>query len=246
MAPRRSSSRPVTGARIVTDADLRAHVVGGDVARESPVSLIAGEAVASTPTGSRSTPSSTCSSRAPITSSSRTGAATVLGIVSATDLMGFETWSPFALRHAALRAHDEDEVVRVAGGLRRLFLALLAAGLPPIDIGRVLTLQLDSLRLRLIDFAIEGSGRRRPRGRGSCSAAPPAASSRSAPTRRTRSPTPTATAIRRRRLLRALRAARQRGARALRLPPGPQRRARAQRAVADVRSRRGSRFSATA
>jgi len=48
--------------------------------------------------------------------------------------------------------------VRVAGGLRRLFLWLLAAGLPPLDIGRVLTLQLDSLRLRLIDFAIEALG----------------------------------------------------------------------------------------
>ena len=82
----------------------------------------------------------------------------VLGIVSATDLMGFETWSPFALRHAALRAHDEDELVRVSAGLRRLFLALLGAGLPPVDIGRVLTLQLDSLRLRLIDFAIARHG----------------------------------------------------------------------------------------
>jgi CBS domain-containing protein len=72
--------------------------------------------------------------------------------------MGFETWSPFALRHAALRAHDEDELVRVSTGLRRLFLALLGAGLPPVDIGRVLTLQLDSLRLRLIDFAIARHG----------------------------------------------------------------------------------------
>jgi len=72
--------------------------------------------------------------------------------------MGFETWSPFALRHAALRARDEEELVRVAGGLRRLFVALLGAGLPSIDIGRVLSLQLDSLRLRLIDFAIARHG----------------------------------------------------------------------------------------
>jgi CBS domain-containing protein len=72
--------------------------------------------------------------------------------------MGFETSSPFALRHAALRAHDEEELVNVAGGLRRLFLALLGAGLPSIDIGRVLSLQLDSLRLRLIDFAVARHG----------------------------------------------------------------------------------------
>ena len=41
---------------------------------------------------------------------------TVLGIVSATDLMGFETWSPFALRHAALRAQRRG---RAGAGRRR-------------------------------------------------------------------------------------------------------------------------------
>ena len=72
--------------------------------------------------------------------------------------MGVETWSPFALRHAALRARDEDELVAVSARLRRLFLALLDAGLPPSDIGRVLTLQLDSIRTRWIDFAIAAEG----------------------------------------------------------------------------------------
>ena len=72
--------------------------------------------------------------------------------------MGVENWSPFALRHAALRARDEDELVAVSARLRRLFLALLDAGLPPSDIGRVLTLQLDSIRTRWIDFAIVAEG----------------------------------------------------------------------------------------
>ena len=107
--------------------------------------------------------------------------------------MGVENWSPFALRHAALRARDEDELVAVSARLRRLFLALLDAGLPPSDIGRVLTLQLDSIRTRWIDFAIAAEGPAPGRGPGSCWAAPRAASSRSAPTRRTRSPTPTPT-----------------------------------------------------
>ena len=143
---------------IVTDADLRARVVAGDVLREAAVSLVARDAV-------RVGPERLAVDA--VVDMLESGVdhlvvedrrRTVLGIVSATDLMGFETWSPFALRHAALRARDEDELVRVSAGLRRLFLALLGAGLPPLDIGRVLSLQLDSLRLRLIDFAIARHG----------------------------------------------------------------------------------------
>ena len=143
---------------IVADADLRARVVGGDIGRESEVSLVARDAV------SVGTDQLAVDAVVDMLESGvdhlvvedRHGE--VRGIVSATDLMGFETWSPFALRHAALRAHDEDELVRVSAGLRRLFLALLAAGLPPLDVGRVLTLQLDSLRMRLIDFSIARLG----------------------------------------------------------------------------------------
>jgi CBS domain-containing protein len=143
---------------IVTDADLRARVVAGEISRDGPIGAIAGEAV-------RVDPDRLAVDA--VVDMLEAGAdhllvedarGAVLGIVSATDLMGFEAFSPFALRHAALRARDEDELERVAGGLRRLFLSLLAAGLPPIEIGRVLTLQLDSLRLRLIDFAIERHG----------------------------------------------------------------------------------------
>jgi CBS domain-containing protein len=143
---------------IVTDADLRAHVVAGDLGRDAAVSLVARDAVR---VGDDRLAVDA------VVDMLEAGVdhlvvedrrRTVLGIVSATDLMGFETWSPFALRHAALRARDEDELVRVSAGLRRLFLALLGAGLPPVDIGRVLTLQLDSLRLRLIDFAIARHG----------------------------------------------------------------------------------------
>jgi CBS domain-containing protein len=143
---------------IVTDADLRARVVAGELGRDAAVSLVARDAVR---VGDDRLAVDA------VVDMLEAGVdhlvvedrrATVLGIVSATDLMGFETWSPFALRHAALRARDEDELVRVSAGLRRLFLALLGAGLPPLDIGRVLTLQLDSLRLRLIDFAIARHG----------------------------------------------------------------------------------------
>jgi CBS domain-containing protein len=82
----------------------------------------------------------------------------VRGIVSAADVLGMETRSPFALRHKILRAGDEDELVEAAARLRRTFVALLDSGVPPTDIGRVLTLQNDAFTTRLIDFAIERHG----------------------------------------------------------------------------------------
>jgi len=82
----------------------------------------------------------------------------VLGVLSAADLMGVETRSPFALRHAILRAADEDELVAAAQNLRRLFLALLDAGLVSVDIGRVLSLQFDTFTVRLLDLALEAHG----------------------------------------------------------------------------------------
>jgi len=82
----------------------------------------------------------------------------VLGVLSAADLMGVETRSPFALRHAILRAADEEELVAAAQNLRRLFLALLDAGLASVDIGRVLSLQFDTFTIRLLDLAFEAHG----------------------------------------------------------------------------------------
>ena len=115
--------------------------------------------------------------------------------------------------------------------------ALLAAGLPPLDIGRVLTLQLDSLRTAADRLrARRATGRRRSSGRGSCSAAPRGASSRSAPTRRTRSPTPTPTATRPSTpTSSASRSDVNAGLERCGFVARPQRRARAQRAVADER-----------
>lgn len=82
----------------------------------------------------------------------------VLGVLSAADLMGVETRSPFALRHAILRVADEEELVTAAQNLRRLFLALLDAGLASVDIGRVLSLQFDTFTVRLLDLALEAHG----------------------------------------------------------------------------------------
>ena len=150
----------VVGGRVcmVTDADLRTRVVAGEIDREQPVAAIARAAVrvGRDRLAVDAVVDMLEAGVDHLLVEDRDGS--VLGLVSASDLLGFETWSPFALRHAALRARDEDELVEVAGRLRRLFLALLAAGVPSVDVGRVLSLQADSLRLRLIDFAIARHG----------------------------------------------------------------------------------------
>lgn len=144
--------------RLITDADLRAHVVTGEVAADDPVSSLAQPArtVREDRLAIEAIVEMLEAGVEHLVVEDRRGGP--VGVVSAADLMGLENWSPFALRHAALRARDEEELVGVSARLRRLFLALLDAGLPPSDIGRVLTLQLDSIRSRWIDFAIAAEG----------------------------------------------------------------------------------------
>jgi CBS domain-containing protein len=149
------------GERIytVTDAALRARVVAGEVSAQNPVSRVATPAVTVTP--------DRLAVDAVVDMLDRgvehlvvlaPDARTVLGVVSAADLIGLEARSPFALRHTILSANTEDELVEAAGKLRQLFLALLDANLDPVDVGRVLSLQFDSFTTRLLDLAIERHG----------------------------------------------------------------------------------------
>ncbi|TML82096.1 MAG: cyclic nucleotide-binding domain-containing protein [Actinobacteria bacterium] len=143
---------------ILTDAALRGRVLAADLSPESPVYRVVTRAVTVRP--DRLAVDA-------IIDMLDDGAdhlvvvdpvRDVLGVLSAADLMGVETRSPFALRHAILRAADEDQVVAAAQNLRRLFLALLDAGLAPVDIGRVLSLQFDTFTMRLLDLAFEAHG----------------------------------------------------------------------------------------
>ena len=139
---------------ILTDADLRAKVLAGDISPENPVSLVTSPAVVVPPhrlaVDAVVDMLSAGVEHLLVVDPPRA----VVGIVSSADLIGLEQHSPFALRHAVLRAADEDELVRVAARLPRLFLSLLDAGVEAVDIGRVLSLQLESLTTRLIDFSI--------------------------------------------------------------------------------------------
>lgn len=82
----------------------------------------------------------------------------ICGMLSATDLLSLDTRSPIALRHVLLGAADEKSLVRAAGQIPRLFLLLTRAGVPPRDLGRVLSLQHDTVVARLIDFALAELG----------------------------------------------------------------------------------------
>jgi CBS domain-containing protein len=143
---------------ILTDADLRAKVLAGELSAENPVSRVTAPAVTVPPDHLAVDAVVDMLDRGTDHLVVVDGPRTVLGILSAADLMGIETRSPFAVRHAILRAKDEDELVAISSRLGTLFLALLEAGLSPADVGRVLSLQLDSFTSRLIDFSIWRNG----------------------------------------------------------------------------------------
>src|SRR6266516_5087799 len=143
---------------ILTDADLRAKVLAGELSPENPVSRVTTPAVTVPP--DRLAVDAVVDMLAAGTDHLVVvdEPSAVLGIVSAADLMGLETRSPFAIRHAILRAKDEDELAAISTRTGPLFLALLEAGLSPSDVGRVLSLQRESFITRLVDFAIRRHG----------------------------------------------------------------------------------------
>jgi CBS domain-containing protein len=82
----------------------------------------------------------------------------VCGLLSANDLLGLDTRSPIALRHRLLGAPDEDALVRAAGEIPKLFLLLMRAGVLSRDLGRILSLQLETVVARLIEFSMRERG----------------------------------------------------------------------------------------
>jgi CBS domain-containing protein len=139
---------------IVTDAQLRAKVVAGCESPDDPVSRITLDAV-EVDSGRLAIDAIVDMLDGDVDHLVVVDARrNVVGILGAGDLLGLESRSPFALRHAVLAAHDEAELIAAAARLRKLFLALLDAGLSSADIGRVLSLQVDTFTTRLIDFSI--------------------------------------------------------------------------------------------
>ena len=143
---------------IVTDAVLRATVVAGQLSAENPVFRAAVPATEVDP-GRLAVDAVVDMLDAGVDHLVVVDPRrNVLGILSAADLLGLESRSPFALRHAVLRARSESDLAVAAERLPGLFLALLDSGLSPVDIGRVLSLQLDTFATRLIDFFVRDEG----------------------------------------------------------------------------------------
>jgi CBS domain-containing protein len=143
---------------ILTDAVLRARVVTGEVSPENPVSRVVQAAVQVGPERIAVDAVVEMLDKGADHIAVVDGSRQVLGVLSASDLAGLETRSPLALRHAILSAHDEEELAAAAQRMRALFLALLDAGIAPLDVVRVLALQVDSITTRLIELSIARRG----------------------------------------------------------------------------------------
>jgi CBS domain-containing protein len=143
---------------IVTDARLRERVIAQELSPANPVSRVAEPAPTVGPeylAVDAIVEMLDAGSDHLVVVDGRGGA---VGLLTAADLLGLESRSPVALRQALLRARDEDELVDTARQLGRLLLTLIDADVAPEKVGRVLSLQADTLVARLIDFAIARHG----------------------------------------------------------------------------------------
>jgi CBS domain-containing protein len=143
---------------VVSDADVRAWVAGGGGSPEAPVSSIARRPVPTVPVGQLAVEATVDMLAAGVEHVAVLDGDRVCGMLSAADLLGLDARSPIALRHTILGAADEEVLERAATHLPQLFRLLLRAGVPSRDLGRVLSLQLDALTARLIDFSISRNG----------------------------------------------------------------------------------------
>jgi CBS domain-containing protein len=143
---------------IITDADVRG-MVGGDPLRvDAPVRELARAPVPRVPVDQLAAEAIVDMVAEETDHMVVVDGERVCGVVSATDLLGLEARSPIALRHRILGAADEDELVRATMRLPRLFQLLVQAGVPPRELGRVLSLHHDAVVGRLIDFSIARNG----------------------------------------------------------------------------------------
>ncbi len=136
---------------IVTDADLRASL-GAPL--DAPITTIARAPAPTVPVAQLAVEAATDMLAAGSEHVAVLDGDQIAGVLSASDLVGLDARSPIALRHTILGAADEDGLIRAASHLPRLFTLLVRAGVPPRDLGRVLSLQHDALVARLIDFSV--------------------------------------------------------------------------------------------
>jgi CBS domain-containing protein len=139
---------------LVTDAEVRRAVAGAEVTLDEPVRAIARTPVPTVPVGQLAVEATIDMLAAGSEHAAVLDGERVCGLLSGADLLGLDARSPIALRHTILGAADVDGLVRAAGHLPRLFQLLERAGVPPRDLGRVLSLQHDAVVARLVDFSV--------------------------------------------------------------------------------------------
>lgn len=81
-----------------------------------------------------------------------------MGVVTATDLLYLEGRTPFGLRRSIAHAPTREAVVEATSHLPATVVALIRAGVPATDVGRVVALAGDTTTMRLIDLAFEELG----------------------------------------------------------------------------------------
>ncbi|MGH2540537.1 MAG: putative nucleotidyltransferase substrate binding domain-containing protein, partial [Actinomycetota bacterium] len=82
----------------------------------------------------------------------------VIGVVTDTDVLGLERMRTFQLRSAIEKVDTRDGAVAEARRLPELLVALELGDMDPVHIGRVVSITLDSLTRRLLQFAIDDLG----------------------------------------------------------------------------------------
>jgi CBS domain-containing protein len=158
-------SRPAALVRLddemgmVTDADLREHVLAEGRSPEDPVTTVTQTEPLRAP-GDHTVGEVLIdlleAHRRDLCVTDRNGR--IVGILGIEDLTGGEH-SSFALRRELAEAPDlEALVTTVEEELPRLLTSLLSAGLAPLEITRVLAAQSDVLTMRLLDFAFQRHG----------------------------------------------------------------------------------------
>jgi len=143
---------------IVTDTELCAWLAGDGEGREAPVRSLARTPVPSVPAGQLAVEATVDMLAAGAEQLAVMEGSAVVGMLTAADLLGLDARSPIALRHTILGAADEQVLIGAAAHLPQLFRLLVGAGVPSRDLGRVLSLQLDTITTRLIDFSIWRNG----------------------------------------------------------------------------------------
>ena len=124
---------------IVTDAEIRAAVAGDGAVLDGPVRAIARTPLPSVPVRQLAIEATVDMLAAGTEHVAVLDGGSVCGVLSAADLLGLDARSPIALRHMILGAADEEELFRAVAQLPKVFLLLIRAGVPPRDLGRVLT-----------------------------------------------------------------------------------------------------------